>query len=277
MLFIDADSLVYKAGWSVETRMYVLPSTGETFGKKVDAVNFLAQEGREDLIETLELQSKTTGDESHARQCLRKLYDSILEPFYGRPFLSFISGSTNFRNSVAKTKPYKGNRLTTAKPYYYDYLRECILKDWNGELVDGIEADDRLAIEASQNDDCILVGIDKDLLQIPGLHYNYDKKHVTVITEQDGWRNFFTQVLTGDTSDNIPGLKGVGPAKANKILGDEYGAGGLYRRCLEVYAAEGALRHDDALSHMEESCELLYLLRYWGDSWGSCREWLTSA
>lgn len=267
MLFIDADSLVYKAGWSVETRTYVLPGTGETFSKKTDAVNFLKQEGREHLIDELELCSETTGDETHARQCLRKLYESILEPFYGRPFQSFISGSTNFRYEVAKTKVYKGNRPSSSKPYYYDYLRECVLNDWNGELVTGIEADDRMAIESSHHNDCVLVGIDKDLLQIPGVHYNYDKKQTKVVSEAEGWRNFFLQVLTGDTSDNIPGLPGIGPAKALKIIGDECDPKKLFLLCEREYRRGGA-------NYFDETCELLYLLRYWGDAWEHCREWL---
>ena len=31
-------------------------------------------------------------------------------------------------------------------------------------------------------------------------------------------RRFFTQALTGDTSDNIKGIKGIGPKKAEKLL-----------------------------------------------------------
>ena len=270
MIFIDADSLVYKAGWAVERRFYLLPS-GERFDSKKDAVNVLESEGRGSEIAQLTVSSEVTGGESFANRCLDKLYEAILQPFEGRPFVSFISGSVNFRHKVAVTAPYKGNRKDTAKPYYYDFLRDTILRRWNGELVDGIEADDRMAIEGTAHPDCVLVGIDKDLLQIPGTHYNYDKGLSLVVSDEDGWRNFFTQVLVGDVSDNIPGLSGVGPVKAAALL--ESSKGDWYGNCLGLFQEYYGERGD---GRFHETCELLYLLRYYEDSWSECRRWFES-
>ena len=36
--------------------------------------------------------------------------------------------------------------------------------------------------------------------------------------QEGGHRNLRRQWLTGDTADNIPGIKGIGPKKADKIL-----------------------------------------------------------
>lgn len=272
MIIVDADSLVYKAGWSVERRHYVLEDTGETFKTKAAATNTLTESGREGEIPLLLMKSEVTGPESHAARCLDLLYKSLLDPFRGTTIVSYLTGSTNFRNDIAVTLPYKGNRLSSAKPYYYDFLREAICKRYNGIVVDGIEADDRIAIDATAHDNCVIVGIDKDLLQIPGVHYNYDKGKFLEIDEVTGWYNFFTQVLVGDVSDNIPGIAGIGPKKAATILAPvSESIHDMYTTChniyLETYKDNGNRRFD-------EGCGLLYLLRYMADSWSEAREWL---
>ena len=85
-----------------------------------------------------------------------------------------------------------------------------------------MEADDLVAIWASEaraNEDAyVVVGIDKDLKQIPGNHYNFVKKEHVFIDDDQAHLLLMTQCLTGDNSDNIPGIKGIGPKKAEKIL-----------------------------------------------------------
>ncbi len=281
MILVDADSLVYKAGWSVEKRYYTLESTGEKFATKAVASKMLTGWGREGEIPLLLLKSEVTGPESHAIRCLDRLYQSILEPFRGEPYVSYLSGPNNFRNDIAVTQPYKGNRTSSAKPYYYDMLREAICSWFNGQVVDGIEADDRIAIEATVAHEATIVGIDKDLLQIPGRHYNYDKGVFTHITEEIGWYNFFTQVLVGDTSDNIKGLPGIGPTKAAALLEDvKYFPKAMYAICEKLYerfyVGSDTENGNYWVSRFEEVCGLLYLLRYEGDEWRHAREWLES-
>ena len=55
---------------------------------------------------------------------------------------------------------------------------------------------------------------------IPGMHYNIDKEEVIQISTEQAWRNFYGQMLTGDSTDNIPGLYGVGKITAKKILSE---------------------------------------------------------
>ena len=61
-------------------------------------------------------------------------------------------------------------------------------------------------------------GIDKDLLQIPGNHYNFNKKTHRFVSDDEAHKLLMIQCLTGDRTDNIPGIKGIGPKKAEKIL-----------------------------------------------------------
>ena len=133
----------------------------------------------------------------------------------------FLTGKGNFRNEVAVTAPYKGNRKSE-KPKHYHLLREYLVLSWGAYVVEGMEADDMLAIRATEiGDDSVIVTLDKDLNQVPGWHYNFVKKEETYITEPQGLLHFYTQFLTGDSVDNIKGVHGIGPKKALKLLEDK--------------------------------------------------------
>lgn len=53
-----------------------------------------------------------------------------------------------------------------------------------------------------------------------GKHYNFVKKEFTNVTKEEGTRFFYQQMITGDTSDNILGIRGLGKVKASKLLKD---------------------------------------------------------
>jgi 5'-3' exonuclease len=96
----------------------------------------------------------------------------------------------------------------------------------------------------------IVVSIDKDMLQIPGWLWNpMQDKEPREITKQTADLTFYTQVLTGDTSDGYKGLPGCGPVKAKRIL-DGVGAGvtdvDLWSRVRDAYLA-ASLTEEDAI------------------------------
>lgn len=129
----------------------------------------------------------------------------------------YISGDDNFRYKVAKTKPYKGNRATMVRPQYLDYCKEFLIEEFGAIRVHGAEADDGIASDMVQTG-AIHCGIDKDMLQIAGTHYNYVNKEYQIVDEETATITLFRQVLMGDTSDNIPGLPRIGEAKAAKAI-----------------------------------------------------------
>jgi hypothetical protein len=71
-----------------------------------------------------------------------------------------------------------------------------------------------------QGEDTIICSIDKDLRTIPGKHYNLDSGVVDEVTRHDAWHNFWSQVLTGDSTDNIEGLKGCGKVGTAQCVGE---------------------------------------------------------
>src|SRR5690606_22720701 len=64
----------------------------------------------------------------------------------------------------------------------------------------------------------VIVSIDKDLKMIPGYHFHPFKEELEYVNITDANAFFFHQMLTGDRTDNIIGLKGIGPKTADKML-----------------------------------------------------------
>ena len=149
----------------------------------------------------------------------------------------YLTGRSNYRDDIAKTQTYKGHRLGVAKPKHFDLMREYMEKAWGFEMQEGQEADDAIGIEAYKLDprDYVICSIDKDLNNLRGWHYNFHKNEMYYVKEEEAIKNFYKQLLTGDRTDNIPGIKGIGDKKADKILDGLEEEEDLYRAVLEVY------------------------------------------
>ena len=129
-----------------------------------------------------------------------------------------IKGSDNFRKEIYPE--YKGHRkkeLTEQEKEFFAYSYDYLQNGWGAIPANGMEADDLLAIWNTEEPG-IIVSIDKDLLQVPGLHFNTRNKEYTNVTEDEGSLLLHTQVLMGDSVDNITGLKGIGKVKAAKVM-----------------------------------------------------------
>lgn len=181
----------------------------------------------------------------------------------------YLTGQGNFRNDIAVTAPYKGNR-SGAKPKHYSLLREYLVEAWGFTVVDGSEADDRVVQRHYElGNEGILVGIDKDGVQSPGLHYNWQKQELFEVSKAEGLKNFYKQILTGDRIDNIVGIKGVGPKKADKILEGCHTALEMYNACVNAYwgkMADDEL-YEEAVKRVEENAKLLWMCRKEGEVW----------
>jgi 5'-3' exonuclease len=160
-------------------------------------------------------------------QC--KMMDSfiedILQSVEATDAKLYLTGKGNFREEVAQFQRYKGNRDGTHRPRKYRELRDYLIAVWDAELVEGMEADDAVGIDAyrcrDERIDYIICTIDKDLLMLEGNHYNYKRKEFDVMSEIETWRFFFTQMLTGDSSDHIPGLFKVTGTRASKAIKEQ--------------------------------------------------------
>lgn len=137
----------------------------------------------------------------------------------------FIAGEGNFRYDIAVSHPYKGTRKT-GKPEHYEGLRDHMEGYYETLKVDGMEADDAVSLllwedyQTSDPDDpqVVCVALDKDLKNTPGMHLHPKTFECEYIDLETANKNFYRQLLTGDTADNIKGLPGCGPVSAGTLL-----------------------------------------------------------
>lgn len=206
----------------------------------------------------------STEDETpeDAEEKVDELLGYLLEDltFDGRPREVFLTGSGNFRYDIAVSFEYKGNRRDTAKPEHLDHIRDYMVQHWDAVVSSGEEADDLIAIRATQTYPYgMIVSVDKDFDQVPGWHYNPRRRDMYWVDEKDGIKFFYTQVLTGDTADNIIGLRGIGPVKAGRILSEVETEQEMYKACIEAYAGD--------VDRVIENARLLWLRREENQIW----------
>jgi 5'-3' exonuclease len=181
-LLIDLDPIVYRVGFATQKKM----PDGEV---EAEPVNY-------------------------ALYTVKRFMTTLLNNTKADEYIGFLTGKDNFRYTI--DSEYKANRKGTDKPVHYQAIREYLEKYYNTEVINGKEADDALA--ENQTEDTAIATIDKDLLMVAGRHYNYVKKEWQTVTPEEGTKFFYKQMLMGDTVDNIPGIKGIGPKKAEKLL-----------------------------------------------------------
>jgi DNA polymerase-1 len=196
----------------------------------------------------------TTENDNEAIAVYRvnEMIENTLAEVEASEYKLFLTSPDNFRKHVYPE--YKANRTAT-KPKHLQFLKDYLVESWQGQVAERMEADDYLGI--NQHESSIICSIDKDLLQVPGKHYNIVKKEFYEVDEETGFRNFYTQLLTGDTSDNIKGIAGIGPVKAKKALTGYFTEQGMFSVVREMY-------QNDEWMIMNGQC--LWILRSLDDS-----------
>lgn len=152
------------------------------------------------------------------------LIKKILDDTQATEFQCYLTAShdkTAFRKQIYPE--YKANRKAP-RPVHYEALREFLVNDYGASISTIIEADDAIGIDCAADNSTVVVSIDKDLLQLPGLNYNFVKEKFTEVNQHSGLRSFYKQLLMGDKADNIKGVEGIGEIKAERILNsaDDY-------------------------------------------------------
>ena len=262
----DGDVIRYRIGYACEYDQYTWIHTGEAFRGIKRFKEFLAS-----IKTTLEeeTEDKTYVKESiidpvdHCLHSVKETINFIRRRVGSYSCVTYLTGTGNFREKIATIQPYKGNR-PDRKPIHYDAITDYLIYKYKAIVVDGMEADDAMAIYQSSFPDTCIVTIDKDLLQVPGDHYNFvsDKFHHT--TPWEGLQRLYQQILTGDTTDNILGIPKIGPAKAKAWLEGCTTEKELYKRACELYKQE---RGDNWHDELVETARLVYMLRHPTDEW----------
>ena len=242
-VLIDGDILAYRASAATDGKYYWITSGGKTvqfkYKKEMDA--FVVKKG----LDALDIRTEyDTEPEAHAihnlDRSVQRILDSVSEE-WKRPVAVYVftTGDTNFRDEVSSS--YKQSRKGVRKPTHLNACKARLEHHWDAMWVDGYEADDLICIESYSRDhkDCVVCSLDKDLLQIPGYNYNWAKEAHELITIRKARNLFWRQVLTGDKTDDIVGLNGIGPVKSQKALDDLFVCDATdydyYKRCTEMW------------------------------------------
>lgn len=206
--------------------------------------------------------------EGIARVRTDEMLETILAETQATEYECWLSDTreNNFRYKIYPA--YKANRVAP-RPKHYDVIKEHMITQWGARFAHEMEADDALGIaqdkeftpfghapikaEGSVSVDeetfhsTIICSIDKDLLQIPGLHYNFVTKILRTVFPWEGLQWFYQQLLIGDTSDNVLGCEGIGIKKAGQAIlpiCPEEGEGALLRKVFETYQAQSKKQKD---------------------------------
>lgn len=179
---IDADSIIFRASWNKFLKAY-----DTNFNKVCESADRLITE---------------------------MLFNTESDSYIG-----FFGRGHSFRKEIVPS--YKENRSKLIKPPFFNELKEYISHRWCFNIIEKIEADDAVNItKIHYKDNGIICAIDKDILSLEGYHYNYGKREFVNTTKEEAELAFFTDMITGQSGDNVKGIPGLGPAFAKKFFKD---------------------------------------------------------
>ena len=201
-LLIDCDFVVYKCCAAAETEV--------DFGDDVIVV---------------------TSRFSEAYKCVKRELKRISDKFGSfDEMILFFSDSKNFRKGVNSL--YKGHR-NRKKPCGYRRIINKLCEEYSVIKMDTLEADDSMGVFATQYPGNIIVSPDKDMKQIEGMLWNFDKTFTITIDEGAKWH--LIQTMAGDNTDGYSGVPGIGVKRAQALFDSK---GYSWKTVVEAFEAK---------------------------------------
>ena len=221
---IDADSMIYKAGFGVE-----------------------------EAIDWGDGETTYHGEIEDMKDAIDGMLDSITFATGCDDYELHLTGSGNFRDQVVSD--YKHNRKGMRVPEWVAELKQHMIEELGAILHKGWEADDAVVyLKTKYPEDYILCAIDKDvLMQSVGTHYNYGKQKDVTVDEWTALHFKYYQCIAGDPVDGYKGVPGMGPKRAEKSLKDCTNERELWVAALLAYRSKG-LRRSNAINTMRLAC-----------------------
>lgn len=183
-------------------------------------------------------------------------YNNITE------YYLFLSIGSYFRHKV--NTEYKNNR-PKSELKYLSTLKYYLIEQYGAQYFSGIEADDMIAftVEKFKEEEklnYIICTIDKDVSkQISGNNFNYKKFQKSYTSPIEAFKFLFKQCLTGDSTDNIKGINGIGEVKASNIVNSNETKQELISAVLKEYLRKYNI--GEAIFNFQKTFRQIYLLR----------------
>lgn len=257
-VLIDFDSAIYAIASACDRPTWQY--RGRQWESKAIAIKALEAEDKD----TSELVRVTDPEPwENVERTIFKYTDNLLsdlnDPFHVEILVS--GGGGNFRYDIATIQPYKGNRLQEL-PYHFHSIKDFVVDEYAAKRVYGVEVDDAVGILYEEGD--LIVSPDKDLDQFPGLHYNPMAKKDYEVSHIEAMQNFYHQTILGDTSDNIPGLFGIGKSSSYlKQISNLSSEEDILQLVSKLYEQRFGSYWKQFLL---ENCRLLHLIRNYNNS-----------
>lgn len=218
---IDADTLIYASCFTLEVEEELLPKEYYKPGQYEELIKDPTYFEETNAVYTIDI-------DMAYQVSMDKIYTIMENTGCSDYELHFTAGKKSFRYTLIENE-YKANRIGKRRPTGLRELRDLFAERQPERVTINTmwEADDAVISKMLLfPDKYILVAVDKDVLySIPGTHYNYYQNlkydiHMKWITvdEDRAMRHHYLQALMGDGGDNVIGLKGIGPKKAEKLL-----------------------------------------------------------
>ncbi len=174
-------------------------------------------------------------------------------------YAGFLTKGRCYRYSV--DPQYKARRRNTKsrRPVIFPALQEYLMQRWDFIFMPEVEADDLVAYHSYNTErKTIICSPDKDVLyQCVGMHYNYRTAEFIHTSPEDALKFLWKQVLMGDATDGIPGLKGVGEKTSDNWL--EGRTKSFESFALKKYVEQFGMT--EGIFKFNQTFRLVYLLR----------------
>lgn len=258
LAIVDVDSACYHA----------CGKPAENFKKIVDGVELveLDAEGRRVPQPLTPAQERKYLEDCWDK--LEKSFQETLDSVFATEYLMAVKSKTNFRSEVYAE--YKMNRhavMSNNTAVVVPHLRDLMVNAYGAIYAHNAEADDYIRIWALEaraaGDPYIICAVDKDLRCIPGLHYDLKKKTIDDVSEGDAMRFMYEQMISGDQTDKIPGVPGLGPVKVKKMV-----AGCETEEDCQVAVVEAYFNYygeDEWYNQLLSNGKMTYMMAYPGD------------
>lgn len=164
-----------------------------------------------------------SADAEEGIQALEAMLENFADHLDADRIIITLTAKDNYRNDVLPS--YKQNRAGVRRPMILPAMREFLEQEYETFVRPRLEADDVMGILGTHpkiiKGDKVLVTWDKDLLSIPGYHWNpthQDELPPIYMTEEAADLMFYAQILSGDAVDGYPGCPGIGVKRAERIV-----------------------------------------------------------
>ena len=179
---------------------------------------FNAKNGTQYKAEDLEvIDIQTPEPIQNVKHSANEMFKKVMWQLGTNDYSAYIGKGKSFRVERSTIIEYKGQRQASLKPLCLDEITDYLIWKYQPEVVEYLEADDRVVMDAYRDKNKVVIGVDKDYFgcDVQFFNVNQVEKGIQQCSglgslslnakgevKGIGRMFFYHQVLSGDSSDN---------------------------------------------------------------------------